>query len=126
MATLQFPDHLLGTSDETYEPMQQENAPRVRVSKFGDGYEQRVRDGINHDLDKWVISFTKRSGVDIDGVYDFLKARGGDEAFQWTPRGESTPRIFVCRKWTRKFDHYNVVQGISFSLEEVAESGVSA
>jgi len=52
-------------------------------------------------------------------VYNFLKARGGVESFDWTPRGELSPRKFVCRKWSRKFDHYNVVNGLSFLLEEV-------
>ena len=122
METLEFTDHLLGTSKETYEPMQVEMEPRLRSAAFGDGYEQRVRDGINHDPEKWNISFTKRSGADVGAVYDFLVARGGDEAFFWTPRDEATPRVFVCKKWVRTFDVYNVVQGIRFSLEERFET----
>jgi len=121
MATLTFPDHLLGTSNETYEPMQVDNEPRVKVAKFGDGYEQRVADGINNDPDSWTISFTQRSGADIQALYDFMKARGGVEAFDWVPRGEVTARKFVCRKWTRKFDAYDVVQSVTFRLEEVFE-----
>lgn len=119
MPTLTFPDHLLGTSNETYEPMQLEKAPDVTVAKFGDGYEQRTPNGINNNLQKWQMAFTKRSGADIDAVYDFLEARGGVESFDWVPRGEVTARTFVCRKWTRLFDAYDVVQSISFSLEEV-------
>jgi phage-related protein len=119
MATLTFPDHLLGTSNETYEPMQLLNEPKVKAAKFGDGYEQRVADGINNDLQKWQITFSKRSAADVQEVYDFLKARGGWESFEWTPRGEASPRNFVCRKWSRTFDNYDVVQGISFTLEEV-------
>lgn len=121
MAVLTFPDHLLGTSNETYEPMQLDNAPKVRVAKFGDGYEQRVAEGINNNPQQWQLTFSKRSGTDVDGVYDFLQARGAVESFQWTPRGEASPRWFVCRKWTRKFDVYNVVQSITFVLEEVFE-----
>ena len=119
MAELTFPDHLLGTSPETYEPMQLEKEPKVKVSKFGDGYEQRVADGINNNLQKWTISFTKRNDTDVGSVYDFLEARAAVESFDWTPRGEGATRVFVCRKWTRRFDVYNVVQGISFVLEEV-------
>ena len=126
MAPLEFPDHLLGTSNETYEPMQLVKAPRIRAAKFGEGYEQRVRDGINHNPQKWTINFTRRGGADIDAIYDFMEARGGDEAFLWTPRGEVTARVFICRKWTRKFDHYEVMQSISFVLEELFESGVAA
>ena len=119
MATLEFPDHLLGTSNETYEPMQLEKEPKVLVSKFGDGYEQRVADGINNNLQKWSLSFTKRSDADIDAIYDFLDARGGVESFFWTPRSEAASRTFVCRKYTRRFDIYDVVQSINFILEEV-------
>ena len=119
MAILTFPDHVLGTSNETYEPMQLEKVPKVKVAKFGDGYEQRVADGINNNLQKWTASFTRRSGTDIDAVYDFFEARGGYESFEWMPRGEVALRKFVCRKYTRKFDVYDVVQSISFTLEEV-------
>lgn len=121
METLTFPDHLLGTSNETYEPMQLDHAPAVRTVKFGDGYEQRIATGINNNPQKWSLMFTKRSGADVDGVYDFLQARGGVEAFEWTPRWESVPRRYVCRKWTRKFDVYNIVQSITFVLDEVFE-----
>ena len=121
MATLTFPDHLLGTSNETYEPMTLNEAPKVRVVKMGDGYEQRIEEGINNNPQVWPLAFTKRNGVDVAGVYDFLKARGGVESFEWTPRGESTPRKFICRKWSRRFDNYDVVQSINFTLEEVFE-----
>lgn len=119
MAILTFPDHILGMSPETYEPMQLAKEPKVRAAKFGDGYEQRVPEGINNNLQKWSMAFTKRSGTDVDAVYDFLEARGGWESFDWTPRGEATARRFVCRKWNRTFDVYDVVQSISFVLEEV-------
>jgi len=121
MATLTFPDHLLGTSDETYEPMQLAKEPRVRRVVFGDGYEQRIAAGINNNPQMWALSFTKRSGTDIDGVYNFLETAGGVDNFYWTPRGEATPRKFVCRKWVRRFDEYDVVQSINFTLEEVFE-----
>lgn len=120
--TLVFPDHLLGTSPETYQPMQLEKTPRVRTIKFGDGYEQRVQDGINHNPQKWNIAFTQKSDSDVDTVYDFLEARGGVEYFLWTPRGEQSARKFVCRAWKRTFDHYTAVQGINFVLEEVFEA----
>ena len=65
MATLTFPDHLLGTSNETYEPMQLDNEPRVRAVKFGDGYEQRIASGINNDPQKWSFAFTSRGNANF-------------------------------------------------------------
>lgn len=120
--TLEFPDHLLGNSPETYEPMQLNIEPRVLMVRFGDGYEQRAADGINHMPQRWNIAFTKRSDADVDSVYDFLVARGGVEHFLWTPRGEASPRKFVCRSWQRTFDHHTSVQGIKFTMEEVFEA----
>jgi phage-related protein len=122
MATLTFPDHVLGTSNETYQPMQLDEQPRVRVAKYGDGYEQRVADGINNNPQKWQLSFSKQRGDDVQTVYDFIKARGAVESFEWTPRGEVVARKFVCRKWTRRFDQYDVVQSIVFVVEEVFEA----
>jgi phage-related protein len=120
--TLEFPDHLLGTSSETYEPMQLDETPKIQEAVFGDGYSQRSADGINNIKQVWRLSFTRRSGADVDGIYDFLRARGGVEHFLWTPRGEASPRKFICKTWRRSYDHYDVVQGITFSLEEVFEA----
>ena len=125
METLTFPDHLLGTSNETYEPMQLNKEPKVDAVKFGDGYEQRIAKGINNNPQAWAMAYTGRGATDINSVYDFLEARNGVEAFEWTPRGEATPRQFVCRKWTRRFDHFDVVQAINFTLEEVFEPWAS-
>jgi len=120
--TLTFPDHLLGDTPETYQPMTLADNPRVLAVRFGDGYEQRAADGINHQPERWNISFTKKSDADVQGVYDFLKARGGVEHFLWTPRGQASPRKFICRGWKRQYDEYDVVQGITFTLEEVFEA----
>lgn len=82
--------------------------PRVRLARFGDGYEQRVGDGINTDQDKWNLTFTVRTDTETSAILAFLKARNGIEAFDWTPAGESTAIRVVCREWHRTFDKFNL------------------
>jgi phage-related protein len=57
---------------------------RVRKAQFGDGYKQRVADGINNKSQSWPLSFTGRS-ADVRPIMDFLDARAGAESFYWTP-----------------------------------------
>ena len=65
-------------------------APRVLVSPFGDGYEQRVGDGINLITKVWSLQFNGRSLEESTQIRDFLLALEGTESFEWTdPDGET-------------------------------------
>jgi len=75
-------------------------APRVRTASFGDGYEQRVGDGINTQPAKWTLSFSRETAI-IDSIEAYLVAAGGVSAFAWTPPGETTQIKVVCREWRR-------------------------
>lgn len=50
---------------------------RVLTAKFGDGYEQRVLDGINTKDDTFSISFANRSAEDINLIAAFLDDKAG-------------------------------------------------
>jgi phage-related protein len=78
--------------------------PRVRVAKFGDGYEQRVADGINTGQDEWSLRFSVRDDLETGAILAFLNTRAGAEAFDWTPPGAIDPIRVVCREWSRSFD----------------------
>lgn len=72
--------------------------PKIRRSQFGDGYEQRVPDGINSITKQWSLSFAGPIAY-IDAIDAFLEARGGHEAFDWVdPRGNAV-RV-VCPSWS--------------------------
>ena len=72
--------------------------PRVLVGQFGDGYQQRVADGINTRGEDWQLTFSARTPAERDQILAFLEARGAVEAFDWTsPRG--TVGRFVCPEW---------------------------
>ncbi|UBM12754.1 phage tail protein [Cupriavidus metallidurans] len=71
--------------------------PRVSTIAFGDGYESRVRLGINTLPQKWTLKFTRAPG-EGNAIAAFLRARGGFESFIWiTPERERG--FYVCRKW---------------------------
>lgn len=76
-----------------------EIAPRVRKASFGDGYTQRVADGINTQLRAWSLEFV-RPEAEADAIEAFLVARAATEAFDWTdPNGYAAK--WVCESWRR-------------------------
>jgi phage-related protein len=90
--------------------------PRVRSSVFGDGYQQRVADGINTITRKWMVTFTRKE-ADIDLIEDFLISRAGVESFTWTPP-EGIEGRFICKSWARNLPAI-AAQSISCTFEEV-------
>ena len=49
----------------------------VLTAKFGDGYEQRVLDGINTKQDMFGLSFNNREAEDINLIAGFLDDKAG-------------------------------------------------
>ncbi len=56
----------------------------VIVAKFGDGYEQRAKDGLNSDRLKLSVEFSNVTKAKAVRVVAFLQAHGGHTAFLWT------------------------------------------
>ncbi len=76
---------------------QQEVRPVVRLARFGDGYEQRLRDGLNSVPEKWSVRFSGNE-VEISPIRQFLKNSAGVDSFNWvTPFNETL--TFVCDTW---------------------------
>jgi phage-related protein len=74
---------------------------RVRKVPFGDGYTQRIPDGLNTKEQRWPLTFN-RDYLEIDAIESFLDAHGGHTPFLWTPPGPSAVEgYYVCDQWTR-------------------------
>ena len=84
----------------SYAP-QAEVTPRVRSARFGDGYEQRVVDGLNAQLRAFDLAFNLRTATEVDEIEAFLAARAGAEAFDWTPPFGAAGK-WLCRSWRRR------------------------
>lgn len=108
--------HLLGEMDDltvgsiiavapifTFRPntCTQQKKHRVLSATFGDGFEQRVTDGINTAMLEFGLSFENMPEDEGDNICDFLDARKGTEYFLWTPpRG--TEGKYVCSEPIRR------------------------
>ena len=79
-----------------------QNKPRANKIQFGDGYEQRITDGLNSNMEVWSVTF-KRAKAEIDIIDDFLSDRSAVEAFNWVnPNGHSI--VVKCEEWDTSYD----------------------
>jgi phage-related protein len=78
------------------------SAPKMRKVQFGDGYEHRIRFGLNQNPKEWRLTFNV-SDADADVIEAFLDARADDGAnFDWMPPDDTTSYKWVCDSWTRE------------------------
>ena len=80
--------------------------PKVTEIAFGDGYSQRVRNGLNTNPQTWDLSFSNRTDTEAEAIDAFLTARGGVESFDWTPYNESAGK-YICKEWSKSIDGFN-------------------
>jgi phage-related protein len=90
--------------------------PRVKVIKFGDGYEQRIKDGINNQLKRYQLNFVEIADIGHE-INAFLQARGAVESFTWRASDDNQLRTFVCRSWT--VNRHKSRWSVSCTFEEV-------
>lgn len=90
--------------------------PRVKTIKLGDGYEQRIKDGINNDLRTYnvTLNVARDEGLVIDA---FLTRQGGVHAFKW--REPNTHKLVTvkCPSWTTNVKYTAI--SITATFEEV-------
>lgn len=100
-------------------PASQPVKPLVLKAQFGDGYEQRVGDGINTMARTWNVQFNLRLAAEIDAIEAFLKARAGVQSFDWTPPRGAAGK-WVCESWTPGLEQ-PVYASLSAVFREVFE-----
>jgi len=91
----------------------QSNETVVFRAEFGDGYEQRVANGINNIKQKFEMAFVNRPKDEIDDIVDFFAGKNGATAFNYTfantneSGNEETVKV-VVESWnqTWKYDDY--------------------
>lgn len=86
--------------------------PNVIVSQFGDGYQQRVANGINSINENYTLSFSNRPKVEIDAIVSTLNTRKGVTAFNFTlddeqASGNTVTIKVICQKWSVVYAHNN-------------------
>ena len=64
--------------------LQKGSKPRTLMAKFGDGYEQRLVDGINNIETTYSVSFVNRRKTEIDDIVRFFDSLQGVASFAYT------------------------------------------
>ena len=94
----------------------------IRVD-MGDGFEQRLKRGINSTRRTYTLSFTARTDTVTTNILNFLaSSTGGDngaKAFTWTPPYGATGK-WVCENPSVTITSYNL-KDIELVFREVFE-----
>lgn len=93
--------------------------PNVTTSKFGDGYEYRLQNGINANPQKWSLTFTTEL-ESHNQIVSFLKKMGALKAFEWMSPDQNSG-VYVCRGWKRKQSDFGVFV-VTATFEQVFET----
>lgn len=94
-----------------------ESEPRRRVNQFGDGYQQRIVDGLNPLLRKYNLTFKLKHQTSVKFV-ELLVKWGGVTPFYFREHANDNQLVkVVCPKWTEK-KGLNYTE-LSCSFEEV-------
>lgn len=99
------------------------STPKVHTVTFGDGYEQRVADGINNLTQKMSVAFANRPKAEIDDIVAFFESLGGVSKFRMTiddTNGNETIKV-VCKSWQQKWNYDNFYT-LSAEFERVYEA----
>ncbi len=95
--------------------------PNIRTSQFGDGYQARIRFGMNQNPKTWNPVWKNVTELQADQIETFLDSRAADaDSFTWTPPNESSSSEFICLKWSKKMD-YPGYATITATFQEVFE-----
>ena len=86
--------------------LSRQSTPRVLKVQFGDGYEQRIAEGLNSSQENYQISYSNRPKAEIDDIAAFMDEKKGVTSFNYvipdTNNGGETTIKVVC-------DQYNLV-----------------
>lgn len=94
--------------------------PGVHSIKFGDGYGQRVANGINNKLQVWSVTFENKHQDVGEALFNFFDGLGGVDYFLWVPPGESAARKFIAPEYEKDFPYGGrLIQTITTTFQEV-------
>lgn len=98
--------------------------PTIRYNQFGNGYTQRIKDGLNFNLLKLNLSFENRSEMETVSILHFLNEMGGQKSFIYKAPSIYSKSLsnlntkFICPNWAVSYVTYNNYS-IRLELNEV-------
>ena len=104
---------------------QKKDKARIYQTKFGDGYEQRLANGINALDQMFTLNFKTRPKAEIDDLVTFFVGLNGVDSCRFTyadsnAGGSETAIKATAIEWTQTFDHGDFYS-LSVTLNRVYE-----
>lgn len=83
------------------------SSPNTRITRFADGFEQRIVFGLQQNQNPRVYSLEfEKSNADIEKIEEFFDNRHIDAAsFDFVPPGETVTRKVVCESWSKSIPY---------------------
>lgn len=87
--------------------------PKLIINQFGNGYQQRIKDGLNNNMAEFSVSFQNRSEKEAVSILHFLNERNAQESFVYNmptiynKNNSSLNTRFICPEWTSNYISYN-------------------
>jgi len=86
------------------------STPKVLVAKFGDGYEQRLPNGINSIDETFSATFNNRTKEEIDDITGYLASLKGATSFTYTipdtnGSGNEISIKVVCENYSQVYNY---------------------
>jgi phage-related protein len=97
-----------------------DSTPRVRMARFGDGYSQRVAEGINPVNQTWNLQFNSKPLAEAQAIDAFFRVKNGVASFTWVPPDEVTEVKVICQKWSQVYESH-ISRSITATFERVYE-----
>jgi phage-related protein len=91
--------------------------PRLVKTQYGDGYEQRTKQGDINALSTWKLVLTDRPLSELLAIDNFLKALNGVDAFIWDAPIPFGPGWYICKMWDYTWSD-GIMVGINATFEE--------
>ena len=86
--------------------------PRIQEIQFGDGYIQRLADGVHNNLLTFNLNFNLRNLSEVTAIIHFLSSKDGHKPFYFKAIAPySVIKKFVCLSWSTAMefdDNHNV------------------
>lgn len=95
-----------------------EVTPRVLTASFGDGYSQRVGDGINTLDTKASVIFEAMTRTEAQATEAFFARHSGFKSFLWTFPGDTEQKRWIARSWRTSTVSFDVMS-ITVEFERV-------
>ena len=98
-----------------------ENNPKINVLKFGDGFEQRLTEGLNQNPRRLSLTFKNITESESDTLINFLNLRVTNaDSFVYTPPNDVVGNFVIDSNY-RKIINYSNRATVTVAFREVFE-----